>query len=140
MLDTLEHEGVAILHSHLPSLSQSLSSNSIILTLSQSLYSVWCINETSLDIIESIEGSLDHKKTTLLTALHEAVSTDHRKLKVIAQTLFTYDNELKEIAQILLQDNSECSNKCLYLLEAFSIWYVYIMRVLYMFTMCMCVQ
>ena len=37
--------------------------------------------------METLEGSLDEKKTTLLSAIHTAVSSDHKKLIVLATVL-----------------------------------------------------
>ena len=57
--------------------------------VSQLLYCKRCINEATLDEMERIDQgrSLDDKKTTLLTAIQEAVSSDYRKLKDIATVL-----------------------------------------------------
>ena len=52
--------------------------------ISQLLFSEKCINEATLDVIETLEIPLDEKKATLLTAMHTA---DHKKLKVLATVL-----------------------------------------------------
>ena len=72
--------------------------------VSQLLYSERCISETTLDEVETLESSLNDKKTTLLTAISTAVSSDHRKLNVLAMTLSKFE-EMSPIAHKLL---SEC--------------------------------
>ena len=72
------------LHSYLITLSQ-LQIDPV--KLSQLLYSERCISEETLDEMETVEGSLDEKKTTLLSAIHTAVSSDHTKLKALAIVL-----------------------------------------------------
>ena len=55
--------------------------------VSQLLFSERCISEATLDEMETLEGVLDEKKTTLLSAIHTAVSSDHKKLKLLASVL-----------------------------------------------------
>ena len=55
--------------------------------VSQLLFSERCISEATLDEMETLEGVLDEKKTTLLSAIHTAVSSDHKKLKLLATVL-----------------------------------------------------
>ena len=59
--------------------------------VSQLLFSERCINEETLDKMESLQGSPDEKKTTLLSAIHTAISLDHKKLKVIAKVLSKFE-------------------------------------------------
>ena len=59
--------------------------------VSQLLYSERCISETTLDEVETLESSLNDKKTTLLTAISTTVSSDHRKLNVLATTLSKFE-------------------------------------------------
>ena len=42
--------------------------------------------------MESLEGTLDEKKTTLLSAIQKAVSSDHKKLKILATVLSKFEN------------------------------------------------
>ena len=72
--------------------------------ISQLLYSERYISEITLDEVETLKSSLNDKKTTLLTAISTAVSSDHRKLKVLAITLSKFE-EMSSIAHQLL---SEC--------------------------------
>ena len=55
--------------------------------VSQLLFSERCISEATLDEMETLEGVLDEKKTTLLSAIHTAISSDHKKLKLLASVL-----------------------------------------------------
>lgn len=66
----------------------------------QHLYSKRCINEATLDVIESVDGSLDNKKNTLLTALQDAVSTNYKILPNIAIVLSNME-ETKDIGHQL---------------------------------------
>ncbi|XP_019860406.1 PREDICTED: uncharacterized protein LOC109588730 [Amphimedon queenslandica] len=79
-------EAVSILQKNIQSLNEALVSP---VQVSQLLYSKRCISEATLDEMEKIDQgrSLDDKKTTLLTAMKETVSSDHRKLKDIATVL-----------------------------------------------------
>lgn len=63
------------------------------------LYSKRCINEATLDKIETDHISSDDKKP-LLTAMQEAVHNDYGKLKDIANVLTNF-NETREIADQL---------------------------------------
>ena len=55
--------------------------------VSQVLYSERCISEEILDEMEDFQGTLDEKKTTLLSVIHTAVCSDHHKLKKVAKGL-----------------------------------------------------
>ena len=70
--------------------------------MSQLLYSEWCISERTLDEVETLESTLDNKKTTLLTAVCIAVSSDHRKLKVLATVLSKFE-EMRLIGSKILR-------------------------------------
>ena len=59
--------------------------------MSQLLYSERCISEMTLDEIETLEVSLYNKKTSLLNSICTAVSSDHRKLKVLAIVLSKFE-------------------------------------------------
>ena len=56
--------------------------------VSQLLFSDRCINEDTLDKMETMEGTLDEKKTTLLSAIYTAISSDCKKL---ATVLFKFE-------------------------------------------------
>ena len=71
--------------------------------VSQLLYSERCISETTLDEVETLESSLNDKKRTLLTAISTTVSSDHRKLNVLATTLSKFE-EMSSIAHKLLSE------------------------------------
>lgn len=105
---------MALFNLHCNSLSQSLSSLSVILTLALLLYSVYCVNETTLDEIESIDGSLDEKKATLINALREAVSTDYKKLAMLFQKLSEI-KETKSLSEKLRKDYGKPGNDLRYL-------------------------
>ena len=59
--------------------------------VSQLLFSERCISEETLDKMETIEGSLAEKKMTLLSAIHTAVSSDHKMLKVLETVLSKFE-------------------------------------------------
>ena len=59
--------------------------------VSQLLFTERCINEETLDKIESLKGSPDEKKTTLLSAIHTTISSDCKKLKVLATVLSKFE-------------------------------------------------
>ena len=59
--------------------------------MSQLLFSERCISEATLDEMEILKRSLDEKKTTLLSAIHTAISSDHKKLKVLATVLSKFE-------------------------------------------------
>ena len=79
-------EAVSILQRNIQSLNEALVSP---VQVSQLLYCKRCISEATLNEMERIDQrrSLDDKKTTLLTAMQETVSSDYRKLKDIATVL-----------------------------------------------------
>ena len=84
-------------HCH-SSFVQSLTSSSLVISISQLLYAEECINEKTLDELESPKMSLDDKKASLLTAVCTTVSSvDYRKLNVIATVLSKF-GETKLIA------------------------------------------
>ena len=72
------------LQSYLMILSQCLINP---VKVSQLLFSERYISEATLEEMETLEGPLDEKKTTLLSAIRIAVSSDHKKLKVLATVL-----------------------------------------------------
>ena len=74
--------------------------------LSQILFSERCISEATLDEIETLESSLDKKKTTLLSAIQAAISSDHKKLKLLATGLSKFE-ETKFLSDKILSDYSE---------------------------------
>ena len=41
--------------------------------------------------METLEGPVDYKRTTLLSAIHTAISSDHKKLKVLATVLSKFE-------------------------------------------------
>ena len=59
--------------------------------VAQHLFSERCINETTLDEIETLEASLEEKKTILLSAIHTTVSSDYNMLKVLDKALSTFE-------------------------------------------------
>ena len=92
------------LKKYMPSLRQALINP---VEVSQLLYSERCINETTLDKVESIEGSLYDKKTLVLEAL-EAVSADYEKFKVFLTMLSKFD-ETRSLAESIQSDYGEFS-------------------------------
>ena len=71
--------------------------------VSQLLFSERCISEETLDKIEMLESSPDEKKTTLLSAIRTPVSSDHKKLKVLATVLSKFE-ETKHLSKTIFND------------------------------------
>ena len=97
---SLANEASAILQCHNDTLSQCLINP---VKVSQVLFSERCISEETLDKIESLQGSPDEKKTTLLSAIHTAISSDHKKLKTLATVLSKFE-ETKILSQRIISE------------------------------------
>ena len=78
--------------------------------VSQLLFSERCINEETLDKMESLQGLVDEKKTTLLSAIHAAISSDHKKLIVLATVLSKFE-ETKMLSERIISEYSKRSIK-----------------------------
>ena len=74
--------------------------------VSQLLFSEKCINEETLDKMETLKGTLDEKKTTLLSAIHTVISSDHKNLKVLATVLSKFE-ETKVLSKKIISEYSE---------------------------------
>ena len=74
--------------------------------MSQLLYSKRCISEMVLDDVETLDDLVDNKRITLLSAIHTAVSSDHKYIKVLAEVLSEFE-ETKQIADKLLNEYSK---------------------------------
>ena len=104
-LDSSATEATIILWCHTEPLSQSLINP---VKVSQLLFSERCISEATLDKMERPEGTLDEKKTTLLSAIHTAVSLDHKKLKILATVLSKFA-ETKILSEKIIREYGEIS-------------------------------
>ena len=71
--------------------------------MSQLLFSERCISEATLDSMEGLKGSPDEKKATLLSAIHTAVSSNHKNLKVVGTVLSKFE-EMKVLSDILINE------------------------------------
>ena len=78
--------------------------------VSQLLFSVRCISEATLDKMESLKGTPDEKKTTLLSAIHTALSSDHKKLKVLTTVLSKFE-ETKMLSERIISEYGKRSIK-----------------------------
>ena len=76
---------------------------------SQLLFSERCINEATLDEMETLQGTLHEKKTFLLSAIHKAVSSEHKKLKLLATVL----SKCEETKYLAYKINNEYCKKSL---------------------------
>ena len=74
--------------------------------VSQLLFSDRCISEETLDKIETLEGSVDDKLKTLLSAIHTAISSDHNKIKVLATVLSKFE-ETKQLSERIINEHGE---------------------------------
>ena len=106
-MDSSATEAIVILWHHTDTLSQCLINP---VKVSQLLFSERCISEETLDEMEKLEfeGALDEKKTTLLSAIHSAVSSDHKKLKVLVTVLSKFD-EMKLLSERIISEYGEMS-------------------------------
>ena len=96
----LTTEATGVFQCYADTLSQSLINP---VKVSQLLFSERCINEAVLDKMETLEGSFDEKKTTLLSAIHTSVSLDHKKLKVLATVLSKFE-ETKLLSKRIISE------------------------------------
>ena len=74
--------------------------------VSQLLFSERCISEETLDEMETLKGSVDEKKTTLLSAIH-TISSDHKQLKVLATVLSKFE-ETKILSERIISEYGKC--------------------------------
>ena len=102
-MDSLSTEAIIILYHHNDTLSQSMINP---VKVSQLLFSERCINEDTLDKMETMEGILDEKKTTLLSAIHTVISSDHKNLKMLATVLSKFE-ETKVLSERIISEYSE---------------------------------
>ena len=97
---SLANEATAILQCHNDTLSQCLINP---VKVSQLLFSERCISEETLDKMESLQGSPDEKNTTLLSAIHTAILSDRKKLKILATVLSKFE-ETKMLSQRIISE------------------------------------
>ena len=97
---SLANKATGILQCHNDTLSQCLINP---VKVSQLLFSERCVNEETLDKMESLKGTPDEKKTTLLSAIHIAISSDHKKLKVLATVLSNFE-ETKILSKRIISE------------------------------------
>ena len=71
--------------------------------MSQLLFSERFIGEETLDKVESLEGPYSEKKTSLLSAIYTAVSSDHKKLKVLHRVLSKF-KETQDLAKRIINE------------------------------------
>ena len=102
-IDTLATEAITILWRHNDTLSQCLINP---VKVSQFLFSERCISEDTLDVMETMEGILDEKKTILLSAILTAVSSDPNKLKMLGKVLSKFE-ETKVLSERIISEHSE---------------------------------
>ena len=88
------------LQSFIGEMSQSLINP---IKVSQLLFSERCISEKTLDKMESLKRTQDEKKTTLLSAIHTAISSDHKKLKMLATVLSKFE-ETKMLSERIISE------------------------------------
>ena len=71
--------------------------------VSQLLFSERCISEETLDTVETLKDTSDEKKTTLISAVSIAVSSDSKKLKVLATVLAKFE-ETKDLSKTIFNE------------------------------------
>ena len=75
--------------------------------VSQFLFSERCITEATLDKMETLESTLD-EKTILLSAIHTAISSDYKKLIVLARVLSKFE-ETKFLSEKIMSEHGKKS-------------------------------
>ena len=65
------------------------------------LYSERCISEVILDEMENLDDPIDSKRTTLLSTICTAVSSDDKNIKILAKVLSEFE-KTRELANKLL--------------------------------------
>ena len=78
--------------------------------VSQLLYSERRISETTPNEMETSKATMDEKKTNLLSAIHIELSSDYKKLKVLATVLFKFE-ETKYISKRITSEYGKRSIK-----------------------------
>ena len=71
--------------------------------VSQLLFSERCISEETLDKMESLQGTHDEKRSTFLSAINTAISSDHKKLKTLATVLSKFE-ETKILSERIISE------------------------------------
>ena len=104
---SLANEATGLLQCHNDTLLQCLINP---VKVSQLLFSERCISEETLDKMESLQGSPDEKKTTLLSAIHTTISSDHKKLKVLTTVLSKFE-ETKVLSERIISEYGKSSIK-----------------------------
>ena len=74
--------------------------------MSQLLFSKRCINETTLNKTETLEDTLDKKKTILLSAIQTAISSDQKKVYALATVLSKFE-ETKLLSERIISEYGE---------------------------------
>ena len=104
----------AALQRYISSLSQSMVNP---VKVSQLLFSERCISEATLNQMETSEISQDVKKTTLLSSIREAVSSDYKKLKVLAEVLSKFEKTSILSKQILSEYSKRINVKLIMIFD-----------------------
>ena len=104
---SLANEATGLLQCHNDTLLQCLINP---VKVSQLLFSERCISEETLDKMESLQGSPEEKKTTLLSAIHTTISSDHKKLKVLTTVLSKFE-ETKMLSERIISEYGKSSIK-----------------------------
>ena len=71
--------------------------------VSQVLFSERCINEPTLDEMETLETSLEEKKMILLSAIRTEISSNHKKFNVLA-TALSKNEETKYLSERIISE------------------------------------
>lgn len=83
-----ESEGKRIFREHYDQISEALLHP---IQMSQHLYSVGCIGESTLDEMEAANKTSDERKAVLLRALNIAIQFDDKKLNLLADVLSQFE-------------------------------------------------
>ena len=99
-----EHSAISIFQCHFGRLQQSLQNP---ISVAHFLHNEKIISETMLNSVKSPSQTLSDRRTILLTALQYAIHTNYQFLKVFAEVLLKFTENVP-LANEILKDYSKC--------------------------------
>ena len=134
---TYEHSAISIFQRHFGRLQQSLQSP---ISVARFLHDEKIISEMVLNSVKSASQTLGDRRIILLTALQDAINTNYQFLKVFADVLSKFTENVP-LANAILKDYSKCVGiyyTCMYVDHTqFNCMYVFMYMCLHV---CVCVH
>ena len=103
-----EHNAISIFQCHFRRLQQSLQNP---ISVARFLHNEKIISEAVLNSVKSASQTLGDRRIILLTALQDAINTNYQFLKVFAEVLLKFTENVP-LANAILKDYSKCV--CIY--------------------------